>query len=72
MWGSDLSDPAIPVFFNGLDKSSPYLDRRDASSTDLYILLKIKMITCNDIANLFFVIVNNISYNKLEVENIIY
>ena len=26
------------------------------------------MITCNDIANLFFAIVNNISYNKLEVE----
>jgi len=30
------------------------------------------MFTCNDIANLFFVIVNNISYNKLEVENIIF
>jgi len=29
------------------------------------------MFTYNDIANLFFVIVNNISYNKLEVENII-
>jgi len=28
------------------------------------------MVTCNDIAN-FFVIVNNISYNKLEVEKII-
>jgi ribosomal protein S8 len=26
------------------------------------------MVICNDIANLFFVIVNNISYNKLEVE----
>ena len=30
------------------------------------------MFTYNDIANLFFVIVNNISYNKLEVENIIF
>ena len=30
------------------------------------------MVTCNDTANLFFVIVNNISYNKLEVENIIF
>ncbi len=28
------------------------------------------MVTRNDIAN-FFVIVNNVSYNKLEVENII-
>jgi len=29
------------------------------------------MVVCNDIANLFFVIINNISYNKIEVENII-
>jgi len=29
------------------------------------------MFTCNDIANLFFAFFNNISYNKLEVENII-
>jgi len=29
------------------------------------------MFTYNDIANLFFVIVNNISYNKLEVEKIV-
>jgi len=29
------------------------------------------MVTCNDIANLFFVISNNISYNKLEVEKIV-
>ena len=29
------------------------------------------MFTYNDIANLFFVIVNNISYNKIEVENIL-
>jgi len=36
--------------------------------SDWYRLLKIKMFTYNDIANLFFVIVNNISYNKLEVE----
>ena len=72
MAGSDLSDPAIPSFFNGFDKSSPCLDRKNASSTDSYILLKIKMIIYNDIANLFFVIFNNISYNKLEVEKIIY
>ncbi len=30
------------------------------------------MFTYNDIRNLFFVIVNNISYNKAEVENIIF
>ena len=30
------------------------------------------MVTCNDIGNLFFAIVNNISYNKSEVENIIF
>jgi len=29
------------------------------------------MFTCNDIGNSFFVVFNNISYNKLEVENII-
>jgi hypothetical protein len=29
------------------------------------------MFTYNDIGNLFFVIFNNISYNKIEVENII-
>jgi len=29
------------------------------------------MFTCSDIWNLFFAIVNNISYNKSEVENII-
>ena len=38
----------------------------------IYRLLKIKMFTYNDIGNLFFVIFNNISYNKLKVENIIF
>ena len=32
----------------------------------------LRRITCNDIANIFFAIVNNISYNKLEVEKIIF
>lgn len=46
---------------------------RDTCSTDLYLyrLLKIKMVTYNDIKNLLFVIVNNISYNKIEVEKIV-
>ena len=30
----------------------------------------LRRITCNDIANIFFAIVNNISYNKLEDEKI--
>ena len=40
--------------------------------TDFYRLLKRKIVTYNDIANLFFVISNNIAYNKLEVENILF
>ncbi len=66
--GVEFIRPGYSSFFNGFDESNPYLDKRDASSTGLYILLKIKMVICNDISYLFFVIGNNISYNKLEVE----
>jgi len=66
MWGPDLSDPN---YFDNFFNSG--LDRRNASSTYLYILLKTKMVIYNEIANLFLAIVNNISYNKIEVEKII-
>jgi len=49
---------------------APTLIGDTSCPTDLYRLLKTKMVICNNIVN-FFVIVNNISYNKLEVEKIV-